>query len=261
MPTGSPIQLPGGTGANQRAYPLSGFVMEPDGGDPTFVPIDIVKAYEVTHRMEYTEFPVSKGFIASDHGILQQDVVEIELNVTNTPILDSMDGYEFKTLEISPRPSEFVPGGFLALTSAVTAVIGAAASALGLASPQTIKIKTLQGPGKGGTDRIGKAYELLQMAWYNRFPCTFYANGRVWEGLRIEQLSHPREDAAELGVFRLTCRKLQVVTTGVAALNLNPADGRSSATANSGTRPPDYKPELKSILASGVDAGILPNPL
>lgn len=253
----NPSRATGGTYGGRFLSGLS--YSDPKAKTQVFLPVDIVPEYKATHKTGFTQFPISKRTVVSDHAIREGAMLEFTLHATNTPIDDSLRNFEFRELKVPVRASQFVAGGFLALTNAVGAAISTGLEALGLKSDPVVKIVTLQGPNSNSKeyqDRINQLYEALLLIWENTYEVTFYANGRKWKGMVITSFENTREGPAELGTFRVQAQEILYATTGESTLDLpNPADGRSGEVAEEGSKPPDEKdPRLKSTAAKLADS-------
>jgi hypothetical protein len=201
---------------------------------------------------EVTEHSVESGAKISDHVVINPETLSLELVVTQTPVTE-VSGMGRSNLELNVRPSQFVPGGFLALSSGVRAAV----SSLLTKEKQPVAVNTLQATG-GDKDRIADAHDQLIRILSNALPVTVNFKGRIYSDYlltRVTLTSNPGEFG--MGRFTVDAQSIRTVTGEKVQLP-DPADFRAQPKKSSGNKAPkEPSPDptsLKSLAASGLDS-------
>lgn len=217
--------------------------------------VDVVSAAVDERTATLTDHSVETGAVITDHVVINPETLTLELAVTQTPVFvrRGEKGFQLANLPLDVRPSQFVPGGFLALTSgvrsAVTSLLG------GVAEGAPTATKVLQATQT--VDRVNDTHDQLIRILQSALPVTVNFKGRIYVDYlltRVTLSSNPGEFG--MGRFSVDLRAFRTVTGEVVELP-DPADFRvlpKASKGNKAAKTPDPDPsKLKSLAASAAD--------
>lgn len=230
------------------------FTWNDEAGVEHTLDVDVVSSAVDERTATLTDHSVETGAVITDHVVVHPETLTLELAVTQTPVFvrKGEQGFQLANMSLDVRPSQFVPGGFLALTSgvrsAVTSLLGAAVEG----GPVATKVLQATQP----VDRVNDVHDHLIRILQGALPVTVNFKGRIYEDYlltRVTLTSNPGEFG--MGRFSVDLRAFRTVTGEVVTLP-NPADFRVLPKASKGNKPTipaDTKIIPKSIAASVVD--------
>jgi hypothetical protein len=232
------------------------FTWTDEAGTEHTLDVDVVSSGVDERTAQLTDHVVETGATITDHVVILPETLSLELVVTQTPVNDAPHGGGFgrSNIELDVRPSQFVPGGYLALSSGLRSAVTGLFEAAG--SPPTA-VNTIQSTD-GEKDRVSDAHDALIRILQGALLVTVSFKGRIYEDYlltRVTLTSNPGEFG--MGRFSVDARAFRTVTGATAQLP-DPADFRALPKAKTGNKPPktpDPDPtQLKSLAASGLDS-------
>jgi hypothetical protein len=180
-----------------------------DGGSLT---ADVVTAITDTATVEVTDHPVETGSTISDHVQRIPKTIQVEFAQSTLPL--KFSELTWKQHEISVRPSAFVPSGLLAVSMMAGAVVGAAASLVGLGGegPQT-KIWSLTAKDED-KDRIQELHDQLLDLLDGGTTVTFVFGERTLSGYVLTEVRRTvQAGSGGLARFSVSAKHVQTVAT------------------------------------------------
>lgn len=230
------------------------FTWDDEAGVEHTLDVDVVSAAVDERTATLTDHSVETGAVITDHVVINPETLMLELAVTQTPVFvrRGETGFALSNMSLDVRPSQFVPGGFLALTSGVRSAI---TSLLGAAADSPVATKVLQ--SSQPVDRIADAHDQLIRILQGALPVTVNFKGRIYVDYlltRVTLTSNPGEFG--MGRFSIDLRSFRTVTGEVVELP-DPADFRvmpKASKGNKAAKTPDPDPtKLKSLSAEALD--------
>lgn len=247
-------------------------------GNVNTLDVDVVMSTTDKRTAQLTDHVVETGSVVTDHIVLRPETLNFELLVTQTPMFGpdvavtqlpiSVRTNELTRarLAIKVRPSQFQPGGFLALTTGLRSVI---ASVLGGAETpstaqgstvnqqtQTLQASVLQAPQD--IDRVARAFDTLVKILNTGLLVTVSFKGRIYPNyvLTTVELSQGRGESG-CGRINVELRSFRTVK-GIDVVLPDPADFRALPKNTKGNTPtvtpsPDPSKKAKSLFARGTD--------
>ncbi len=229
------------------------FTWEDESGTEHVLDVDVVSSAIDERTAELSDHPVETGAVITDHVIINPETISFELVVSQTPVNEA-EGFGRRNLPLDVRPSQFVPGGFFAVTQGVRTAV---TSLIGAASGAPVAVNTLQATG-GDKDRVSDAHDQLIRILQSALLVTITFKGRIYTDYlltRVTLTHNPGEFG--MGRFGVDARAFRTVTGATVQLP-DPADFRAlpkTASGNKPTKTPDPDPtQLKSLSAAGFDA-------
>lgn len=208
------------------------FTWTDESGTEHTLDVDVVSSGVDERMAQLTDHVVETGATITDHVVINPETLSLELVVTQTPV-NEVDGFGRSNLELDVRPSQFVPGGYLALSSGLRSAVTGLFEAAG--SPPTA-VNTLQSTD-GDKDRVSDAHDALIRILQGALLVTVTFKGRIYEEYlltRVTLTSNPGEFG--MGRFSVDARAFRTVTGATAQLP-DPADFRALPKAKTGNKP------------------------
>lgn len=227
-------------------------VWSDDFGNQHKISLDAITAFEDGRDNEPTRHAIEDGTDITDHVILMPESVSFEIAQSNTPIEPDGENFEKHNLTLEIRPSQFQPGGFLLVTTAVGSAI---TSLIGGGDDQASAIQVVQSNG-ASVDRINNLWDALILLRQERRTFTMTYDGKVYPGYLLTSIKKTKS-AGEGGLarFQVSAINLATVQTGTAELP-DPLDLRAKNKKKRGSKSAkEVESEItkKSLLASAVD--------
>lgn len=255
------------------------FTWTDQAGNEHTLDVDVVSSGVDERTAQLTDHVVETGAVITDHVIIQPESLTLELVVSQTPlrgtgfapgsvpVATQQQSRESVNIPLQVRPSQFVPGGFLLLSSGLrTAISSLIASNLAAPSLQGSKFSVTTGPSLKATvlqasetrDRVADVHDELIRILDGALPVTVAFKGRVYVDYlltRVTLTSNPGEFG--LGRFGVDLRAYRTVT-GTTVQLPDPADFRALPKKSVGNKnakkpSPDAEVKLKSLAARGFD--------
>jgi hypothetical protein len=218
--------------------------------------VDVVSNGVDERTAQLSDHSVETGSVITDHVVILPETLSLELVVSNTPITE-VAGFGRSNLTLDVRPSQFVPGGFLAVSSGVRNVLTGIFS--GLSTPP-VAVNTLQ-PTGGTVDRVADVHDQLIRILQGALLVTVSFKGRVYADYLLTRVTLTSNSGEfGLGRFGVDARAFRTVTGETVQLP-DPADFRalpSKGAGNKGKKAPSPEPKesIKSLAAGLVDGDL-----
>jgi hypothetical protein len=230
------------------------FTWNDEAGVEHDLSVDVVSAAVDERTAVLSDHVVEDGSIVTDHIVIQPETLTLELAVTQTP-LGPAEGFQRTNLELDVRPSQFVPGGFLALTSGVR---GAITSLLGAADSKPTAVNVLKAAGNSPIDRVADAHDKLIRILQGGLLVTVNFKGRIYVDYALTRVTlthNPGEFG--MGRFSVDLRSFRTVTGEVVTLP-DPADFYLEEKQSKGNKPPKPpNPDPAKVLPKSAPAALL----
>ncbi len=209
--------------------------------------VDVITGHVADNESEITSFPVEFGADINDHIIHMPTKLTLEVVQTQTPFEQmgplvftpnkqlgratrTTAGFSVKSVELTPQPNAFKPGGLLAATRAIGSAISAGLGALGLGAITNppLRVNVLQADQE--VDRIGELEDKLIDLNTNGYLIDVTYRNRVFPSMVLTKVSSTStKGEVGLGRFSLTFQNLRTVATSStklpdpASMRLKPA--------------------------------------
>jgi hypothetical protein len=236
-------------------------------GNVNTLDVDVVMSTNDKRVARLTDHVVETGAVVTDHIVLQPEILNFELIVTQTPMLAG-NGFAQQnvSLEVSGRrlepaqvpitipKSRFQPGGFLLLSSGLRSVVAdlfgsasetptTAQGSRSVETKSTISARVLQATAP--VDRVNDTFDTLVEILNTGLLVTVSFKGRLYIDylLTTVELVQGKNEAG-MGRFKVEARAFRAVT-GVNVALPDPADFRALpklAKGNAPTKTPDPDP-------------------
>jgi hypothetical protein len=193
--------------------------------------VDVLTSANDERTAMLSDHSVETGSVITDHVVILPESISLELVVTQTPIVE-VDGFARQSLPLDVRPSQFKPGGFLAISSGVRNALTGLFS--GPATPP-VAARTLQSI-VGNSQRIAYVHDTLCEILRKALLVTVSYKGHIHKDYlltRVSLTSNPGEFG--LGRFGVDARAFRTVT-GVDVQLPDPADFRATPQKKAGNK-------------------------
>lgn len=230
-------------------------------GNVNTLDVDVVMSTRDKRMARLSDHVVETGAVVTDHIVIQPEVLDFELLVTQTPMGGSGMSLIPVSLELSNRslvpaslpisvaPSRFQPGGFLLLSTGLRSVVaglfggGGAdtpSQAQGSASRATtsaLQVNVLQVTAGAPVDPVNDTHDTLIEIMNTGLLVTVSFKGRLYLDylLTSVELSQGKGEAG-CGRFKVEARAFRTVT-GVNVALPDPADFRALPKVSKGNTP------------------------
>jgi hypothetical protein len=192
---------------------------------------DVVSSASDERTALLTDHAVEGGSLITDHVVIMPEALSLELVVSQTPIAE-VTGFGRANLTLDVRPSQFVPGGFLAVSSGVRNALTGLFS--GPVSPPAA-VNTLQSTG-GVVDRVADVHDHLIRILQGALLVTVSFKGRVYTDYLLTRVTLSSNSGEfGLGRFGVDARAFRTVTGETVQLP-DPADFRALPTKKAGNK-------------------------
>lgn len=231
-------------------------------GDPVIDPptaigemyFDVVVSEDHERTTEVTDHTVEEGASITDHVRPNPDRVTLAVFVSNTPIR-SADAQLLPYVLDIPQPGQ---GGFLA--GGTSALLGAAAAAIGLAKsyPTQLTANVLQ--FIGDTDYVQQAYDTLTGLRDTATLLSVVTPRQTYTDMVIERIAmHRDKDTGTSATFEIEFRQIRIVSSNIVDAPL-PSIPKAAPLVNKGKLDPTPATGPKqSVLAKGGSDTLGPN--
>jgi hypothetical protein len=211
----------------------------PDTDESLIVLFDqtVSEAHEAT--AEVTEHPVETGSVISDHIKINPLVLNLEMFVTNTPIVDIGRGSNsLRNLQVPRYKAPLLPTPGSAFNAVATAIQNTN-------GPRSFRVSVLDFPEP--FDRVKEIHEQLLELWAAGATMSAITSTRTYDDMVLVGVNLPRTEPGGAS-FNLNLKQIKTVTTSTvtAPQPLEKSGKPGQSKGSQSTKPVNGKDAVKS---------------